>query len=231
MRHAGSAGAGSTLPCRHLELGADGPPDRLGVLAVGQRLLDGAAREGGQHVVPRQGVGIRVAEATAHPLPEVRQPHPDHSADPRAARTVGPGRSARSDRGTRTSRRNRISRSQSAGTPDGGPLRLLLFSTSAATGGVMSEVNEGDQTNMWLRPPERAGRPRPPEPRDPSEPKAEETSASARALAEGWPAHPGGVPEGAAGWSTGEQNWSPAGGAATPTPPLGNDWPGPDQGG
>ncbi len=66
----------------------------------------------------------------------------------------------------------------------------------------MSEVNEGDQSNMWLSPPSRTGGARPPEPRGPSDPEAEETSASARALAEGWPAQPGWMPEGAAGWPT-----------------------------
>jgi hypothetical protein len=63
---------------------------------------------------------------------------------------------------------------------------------------TMSEVNEGEQTNLWGGPSPEGSRPVPPRPRGDNESASDQTSASARALAEGWPAQPGWVPEGSA---------------------------------
>ncbi len=54
---------------------ADRTPDDLGVLAVGERLVDGASTQARHHVVLRDALGISLAELRAHPLPERCQPH------------------------------------------------------------------------------------------------------------------------------------------------------------
>src|SRR5271166_297688 len=70
-----SSDRGSPPPLRDAERLAHGPPDDLGVLAIGQCLVHGPAAERRQDMVLSDAVGVRVAELRPHPLPELRQPH------------------------------------------------------------------------------------------------------------------------------------------------------------
>ena len=70
------AGAGP-LPkaLRHVERVTDRPPDHLGVFAVREGALDGAAAQLLEHVVLGHALGVRVAKLRPHPGPELRQAH------------------------------------------------------------------------------------------------------------------------------------------------------------
>src|SRR5690606_32230685 len=62
---------------------ADRPPDGLGALAVGQRLVHGAAAQGREDVVARPRLGVGLAEVFAHPSPELGQAHHSSMDAPR----------------------------------------------------------------------------------------------------------------------------------------------------
>ena len=66
----------SPEPLRHAERFAYSSPDRLGVFAVRERLVDGPATQRGKDIVLGHALGIRIAELRSHPLPELRQSHP-----------------------------------------------------------------------------------------------------------------------------------------------------------
>ncbi len=71
------------VPRGHLELLADRSPHALGVVTISQRLRDRPAPETGDHVVTREGLGVRRAELLAHPVPEVGQAHLHRYSGPR----------------------------------------------------------------------------------------------------------------------------------------------------
>jgi hypothetical protein len=84
------ADAGLSQALRHAERVAYGPPYRLGVLTVGQRLVNGPATQLGQDIILRHAVGIAIAELLTHPIPELRQPHPrQRKRDPTPAQRQG----------------------------------------------------------------------------------------------------------------------------------------------
>ena len=58
-----------------VELGADRTPNRLGLDAGGQCLVNSGA-EGSQPVISGEAARIRRTEVGIHPSPELRQPHP-----------------------------------------------------------------------------------------------------------------------------------------------------------
>jgi hypothetical protein len=67
----------SALTSRQVERRCDGSPHRLGVHAVVKGLLWRAATELGEHLIlcPRSGIGG--PQIPVHPLPKLRQPHPE----------------------------------------------------------------------------------------------------------------------------------------------------------
>jgi hypothetical protein len=66
----------STLPSRHVELLADGPPDGLGIIATSQRALDRGAPETREHMITRERLRVGGTKLPVHPRPELGQPHP-----------------------------------------------------------------------------------------------------------------------------------------------------------
>lgn len=60
---------------RDVELRDDRPPDGLGFLPVGQRLIHCPPAQPGQDMVLGDTARVRVAELCPHPLPELAEPH------------------------------------------------------------------------------------------------------------------------------------------------------------
>src|SRR5580693_5079864 len=70
-----NSAAGSAQRRRDIELFGDRPPDLLGVLPVGQRLLHRPPAQLGQDMVLGDAARVGVAELRPHPLPELAEPH------------------------------------------------------------------------------------------------------------------------------------------------------------
>src|SRR5262249_25751227 len=65
----------SAEPFWNVECLDHGAPDGLGVLAVGERLVHGAAAERAQHLVLGHALRVQLAELLAHPVPELGELH------------------------------------------------------------------------------------------------------------------------------------------------------------
>src|ERR1700734_369270 len=99
---------GSAQPLRDVEGVADGRPDGFGFHAVGERLVNGAIAEVGEHLVLGHALRVGLPELRAHPFPEDSETHPERLplARGRTAPTAcaGPAISSRGDPSPRTSR-------------------------------------------------------------------------------------------------------------------------------
>src|SRR5579863_3808425 len=74
----------------HVKGVADGLPDGLHVLAIGQGLVDGAPADTGENVVPGHAGRIGLTELEVHPVPEYGQPHRARLPGPRGTAASSP---------------------------------------------------------------------------------------------------------------------------------------------